>query len=359
MKWELRRPVLQRWLRTLAKNHDILCFQEAERGSMLSDLHEVLAPLGFDAVELTRSTTLVNATFFRSEVFALNWVDRRSRVLLVGLALKDGQEVSVVNVHLEASDHESQRIAQLKSALRRAALHKASCTIVCGDFNSPLACDSHLRALLSEQGLLQVKTKGEVTYSVAGFSAVLDHIWADAVIEAGEVLRASIGRRKKNLELPDDRHPSDHLPVRASIVVPDGIGRLLEALSRPLASESARAPNAEIMQEWLETLQGAHGAGAGKKAAKEQRHRERSFLEMVEPEEAAYLEGYKLWTSSVAQIVVANASAKARANIRSSALLSAPAEQSDSTASTEASCDGCVWDPGGQHLQVHTKLLGG
>mmetsp|Transcript_21681 Transcript_21681/g.39777 ORF Transcript_21681/g.39777 Transcript_21681/m.39777 type:complete len:376 (+) Transcript_21681:62-1189(+) len=347
MRWELRRPALRAWVQELAATHNILCFQEAERSSVLQELHDVLGPLGFDAVALNRSETLVNVTFFKTSVVTLTRVEKRSRVLLSKLSFQDGRDMMVVNVHLEAGDHESQRVAQLRSALQRASAQRAVVTVVCGDFNSTLEPDSRLRQMLQEYGLSQGKLQGGVTYSVEGFSAVLDHIWADADLIEGSVLRSEASAQGTTLWLPDQHNPSDHLPVRAILAMPAAEKKLLEALNQPIAPDGAVQPDMDIMEEWRAILRSARQPG-NKRNAKEQRKLEKMLLDVVQPEEAAFMQGYRSWASNVAAVVAASIAAKASANSR----------MFGAEACLDKHCTSCAtskgpvtcWDPGGALL---------
>mmetsp|Transcript_67503 Transcript_67503/g.126092 ORF Transcript_67503/g.126092 Transcript_67503/m.126092 type:complete len:374 (+) Transcript_67503:40-1161(+) len=315
MCWEHWRPALRSWLHRLSMDHDILCFQEAEKRVMLVELDDVLGPLGFDAVALDRSETLVNATFFRRSIFTLTRVDRRSRVLLSKLALQDGRDVMVVNVHLEAGDHESQRISQLSSALKRATAQRAVVTVLCGDFNSTLEPTSHLRRMLNEFSFVQCKLAGGVTYSVEGYTAVLDHIWADADLSHGAVLRSEASAPGAALCLPDLNNPSDHLPITGMLTMPLAEQRLLQALSQPVAPAGARQPNMDILDEWHAILRSAR-PNSKKRSAKEQRKLEKVLLDVVQPEEAVFMQGSRTWASNVAAVVVASVAAKASVNTR-------------------------------------------
>lgn len=342
--WEsVRKPALRAWLHKLAQ-YDVLCFQEAERDRMLAEMHDVLGPLGFHSAETTRHDVLVNATFFKADRFTTAWVERRSRVLLCGLYLKSGAEVIVINVHLEAGDKESQRVCQMRSALSRAAGHRAACTVVCGDFNSTLSSDSQLREMLKETGLVQAQIPPTaVTYSVQGWSAVLDHVWANTTVGRGKVLCS--GGTTRGLELPDEHHPSDHLPVAATFEAPAADTVLLAALAKPMTIEAAMHPTDDIMQEWFQVLREAK-PNLGKKAMKEQKRLQQAFLDVLPPEESAYLVQSKAWASQVAEAFVGMAVARATANARAQMT---KAEETGGLAGEE------LWDPGGM---VWAQLCG-
>lgn len=368
LAWESSRlPALRWWLTKLAC-HDILCFQEAERSRVLCELHAMLAPLGFLAVETTRSETLVNVTF-KMERLTLVWVNPRSRVLLVGLALRDGRVVGVANVHLESGQGpqqraESQRQAQMSTALSRMRACKPFCSIVCGDFNSSLASGSPLRELLVQSGLIRARLEGP-TFMVRGCMHVIDHNWSDMALRPHGVLKCSNAPSK--LELPDAEHPSDHLPVLATAQVESFNQQLMKALEVQPQAREASLLNGAVCHEWIQVLRSrdplaGHPGSRGKFAAREQRLLEAAFLESLRAEDAGFLHAWHSWAAEVAAIVVTKAVTRAAVAIHVDAQQTALRQKSSEESSR---CDArptverakSVWDPCGDAEGMKTEAM--
>jgi len=363
----VRLPALRRWLKRLADAHDILCFQEAERGRLLSALYQELTPRGFVGVQTDRSETLVNATFFKKERLVLTWTDPRSRVLLCGLSFPDGRVIAVANVHLEAGQGcqqraEAQRQAQMGSALGRMRSRRPFCSVVCGDFNSTLAEDSQLREILVECGMMQACIGGS-SLMVRGFSALIDHIWSDMASEPVGVLRCP--RASSSLELPDADHPSDHLPVSATMQIMPLTPRILEALWRQQQAREACQIQAAACHEWAQVLRSrdplaGHPGSQGKAAAKAQRRLEEAFLGALSGEEAGRLRAWHSGAAEAAATMVAAAVARAEVALhregQSEAATGATRPQGASpdadtgvvlpASRLAALCSRWLWDPG-------------
>jgi len=286
LHWSTSRlPQFERWFHQFA-DCDVLCFQEVDVTKSLADVREILSGLGFACVLQERHGFLmVNATFYKTRRLSLQWAEHRSRALVVGLALNDGREIAVANLHLEAggdSRNEKQRVSQLSSVLKRVG----RTSIVCGDFNSRLEPDSNLHSQLESHDLIRCPTKG-ITYSCHGYSDVLDHIFASSTLAAVHVLGSSQAdlRDVEMTGIPNQIHPSDHLPVAATLCLKRvGIGREPSIPDVQCPSK----PSKEVRDEWLKICFLANPR-AGKQANKEQRDLEAAFLEIVTDEEAREL----------------------------------------------------------------------
>lgn len=305
----IRLPALKRWLQMYA-SCDILCFQEVDLETALAEISSVLDENGFIAVIQDRQRfPVVNATFFKASRLRLVWTQHRSRALVVGLAFPDGRQLSVANVHLEAGGHENnekQRNAQLASVLKR--VHGP--TVVCGDFNSCLAHESPLRVQLAKAGLVRAPTKGITLAQTCGYADVLDHIWASECLRAVLVLGSSSEALAalKSTGMPDETHPSDHLPVAATFCFMQNshCGHLPQNVA---AVEAPSVPGEEMRQEWVRICRCAEFDG-GKRAAREQRQLEAAFLELLSHDEAANLKQWRDAATKAAKDIVATVVAK-------------------------------------------------
>lgn len=314
LPWEtVRLPALRAWLTRFAAC-DVICVQEFDiTSSALDEVQQLMASHGFDCVVQNRNGfPVVNATFFKASRFQLAWSEHRSRVLLCSLVLRDGRELGIANVHLEAGagkNNETQRASQLKSALRRLRSHSAWCEVVCGDFNSDLQTDSPLRAQLVGAGLAAASSgRTGPTYAVPGYYDTLDHVWAGQALRPLAVLGSSQQalRAVVAMGLPDREHPSDHLPVAASFrMMPAGGG------GPPPAALIAPADVSEFLrEEWL-LLLSARRVGAPKCEARKQRQVEAAFLQAVGPDAGERLSAWREAAERAAKEVLRAAALRA------------------------------------------------
>lgn len=249
---------------------DILCLQELEVGISLELVQSFLEEKGFDvAVQDREGHPVINATFFRRSLLRLSWVASRSRILIVGLLLPSGHEVSVMNVHLDSKQHD-QRAAQLTKSLQKMSMARSTYQVVCGDFNSNLALDTHLSDLLAEHSLFRTPTKG-FTHSLG---AALDHLCSTEHLAPRRVLQAA--SRQDLQGLPNKECPSDHLPVAATF-------ELLFPQWQCPALPVAQLPP-QLLMEWSELLASGLRSNSSKKARKEQKQLEESFLSSTSPD---------------------------------------------------------------------------
>jgi len=308
LDWEgVRLPELRRWLQRYVAC-DVMCFQEVDRSSSLAHISQMLTASGFVAVVQERKGfPVVNATFFKASRLRHAWSQHRSRALLVGLVLADGREVCVANVHLEAGGgdrNEKQREDQLTSVLKRVR----GSTVVCGDFNSCFGHGSRLETQLVDAGLARAPTKG-ITLAQAdtGYADILDHIWASKNLVACLVLGSKSGELDaiRLTGIPNATHPSDHLPVAATFTFKPS-SRSGQFFFRVPVVDVPAAPGKETREEWLQICWFA-GAGAGKRAAREQKQLEAAFLEILGAEDAANLRDWRKAASGAAKDIVATA----------------------------------------------------
>eukprot|EP00301_Raphidiophrys_heterophryoidea_P028094 c9977_g1_i1.p1 GENE.c9977_g1_i1~~c9977_g1_i1.p1 ORF type:complete len:413 (+),score=92.56 c9977_g1_i1:2-1240(+) len=247
---------------------DIICLQEVEFQVFEDELAPFLASLGYNGVmqdcqTRKESQETGNATFFKSDKFALVWSEHRSRTLVVGLSITDTNTntnanttnnnttntndtttqlqqadhnqnvIAVGNCHLEGHPSLSkERLGQMQSMLRHMEKHPLKTLIICGDFNCNeesnvcqyLAFPAPHWTLKTTFDLeLQGKVFGP-TYANTGFSGRLDHMWFDAnhlshhstldvVTENDAILHdVLLGR------LPGPNWPSDHLMIASQFL---------------------------------------------------------------------------------------------------------------------------------------------
>lgn len=249
---------------------DIVCLQELEVGISLELVQSFLEEKGFDvAVQDREGHPVINATFFRRSLLRLSWVISRSRILLTGLLLPSGHEVSVMNVHLD-SKQQDQRAAQLTKSLQKMSMARSTYQVVCGDFNTNLALDTHLSDLLAEHRLFRTPTKG-FTHSLG---SALDHLCSTQHLAPRRVLQPASQHHLQGL--PNKECPSDHLPVAATFEL------LLPQWQCP-ALPVARLPP-QLLMEWSELLALGLRSNSSKKARKEQKQLEESFLSSTSPD---------------------------------------------------------------------------
>lgn len=278
---------------------DIICVQELDRAVGFDGrLQSFLAERGFESiVQDRRDFPVVNATFFKAKRFHVTWTEHRSRVLLCALRTLDGREFCIANVHLQAhagAQQEAQRKAQLTSALRRLLARAPWAKVVCGDFNSSLESESELRSMMLQAGLTSPPATGP-TLVMPGFASVLDHVWASAALRPVACLRSCAAEKSaiSRAGLPSPEYPSDHLPVAM-------VYRLAPYSPPVVAVEEPHSIDEAIRAEWLAILSCAPlpCSAPCKKAAKEQRQMESSFLGTLQQGHAQLL---RAWHSSAAE----------------------------------------------------------
>lgn len=307
LDWQgVRLPQLKLWLRRFVAC-DVMCFQEVDLGESLKEIREFLSAHGYTAVVQERKEfPVVTATFFKASLFRLLWSQHRSRALIIGLALADGRELCVANVHLEAGGgdrNENQRKAQLTSVLKRVSGN----TIVCGDFNSDLTHGSQLRSKLVDSGLVRAPTRGVTLAQASGYSDILDHIWASENLKACCVLGSSAQELDiiQATGIPNESHPSDHLPIAAMFCLKQSLTCEWDTYCLPVVQVPVE-PDEDVRNEWLQICACAE-VGACKQAVREQKRFETAFLEVISHEEATNLCIWRTSANKAAKHVLSEA----------------------------------------------------
>lgn len=307
LDWQgIRLPQLKFWLRRFVAC-DVMCFQEVDLGESLTVISEFLAAHGYTAVVQERKGfPVVTATFFKASLFRLLWSHHRSRALVIGLALADGCELCVANVHLEAGGddrNENQRRAQLTSVLKRLRGNG----IVCGDFNSDLEHGSQLHSNLVDTGLVRAPTRGITLAQASGGSNTLDHIWATENLKACCVLGSSAQELEiiQSTGIPNESHPSDHLPIAAMFRLNKSLACVLDSHNLLIVQVPVE-PNEEIRNEWLQICACAE-VGCCKQAVRKQRQLESAFFEVVSHEEATNLRNWHTSAKKCAKHILSEA----------------------------------------------------
>lgn len=254
--WEYRLHLHENLLSSL--NADIICLQEAEVATFQEDFgfmnslgYTAIQPVAKDEAGVIHGHTKPSI-FFKTSRFNLKWHNPRSRIVLANFEdLITGKSFYIINCHLQAGNEQAQRCFQLRSALQQVIIHaqKAQvkdddlCCIICGDFNSATVEPVHqliLQGHLEDNGLFG-KSGFKFTHNFkfedshgslerpftfkwgvkddAAFD-VFDYIYFTPktmkIIGVRDPLDAKQKRMIKNKTgLPNDWHPSDHLPVAA------------------------------------------------------------------------------------------------------------------------------------------------
>merc|ERR1711966_569921 len=246
---------------------------------------------------------VVNVTFLKASRLRLLHAQHRSRTLVMGVALPDGRELSIANVHLEAGGgvkNEKQRAAQLHSVLKRLS----GSVVVCGDFNSHVSDGSQLRTQLVEADLARAPTKGITLSQKSGYADTLDHIFESRDMKVRLVLGSSpeVLEKIATEGMSDSVHPSDHLPVAATF----SVGRAAQrsnSTSAPVVEEPA-CPAEEMRCEWVQICWHAP-ISRDKRMVRDHRQIEAAFLELVTDVEAANLQQWRETATKAAKSIVA------------------------------------------------------
>lgn len=292
LAWSARLPRLQALLRE--SDADIICLQEVQFESPIcppgvpSWLSEALAGkyIGVMQDDSKRAATqrTGNATFFRSSRFEqCAPAEHRSRSLIVWLRCKDVDNavLTVANCHLEGHpDKDSERASQLRSVQRcieaksKANLPLATRSIICGDFNSQLdgtplgAVAFSGDAAGSSTWRNSAAAPAPPTWFAPGASLTIDHVLfcenglaADASqVECdAAVLRVS--------GLPSLQHPSDHLPVIASLRFIDCVQCAAAVAASGGSAALSESEAAALELQWQELSKQAPEKPQGKPTA--------------------------------------------------------------------------------------------
>jgi len=243
---------------------DIYCLQEVEEASFQDYWFAKFHQLGCEA-HYQKKDIWGNVVAFRSSTFSLEWIDSRSRALLVCLRmLENDHRVFVANVHLSAKfDKSEEKMSQIKSLMKQIQNRvtaqnlgaDAFSIVVCGDFNSNpnqgvyrLFMDGVLsKEYRDKYGLAYTnedlrlpcafrsahleKFSSEPRWTVS----VTDHDFVDTIdyimysdpklelVDCEEVCSAETSKF-----IPNATTPSDHLPVVAELRVRVSARRLLK-----------------------------------------------------------------------------------------------------------------------------------
>jgi endonuclease/exonuclease/phosphatase family metal-dependent hydrolase len=266
---------------------DVVCLQEVET-ALWEELLGFMQSLGYDGVlqETSRGHPVANAVCFRSGTLEVMRTESRSRALITvlrareaavgasparSLARAPAPPLYLANLHLEASaDKGAQRLAQLRSLLRRLELQAASDAaggghgqgrmssdvavdasntpiVLAGDHNFDRSSELHTFLSTGEmpagpdangqrrpktrrgQALLPLRDAylktpppwGPKLRSSYRNGRILDFVWTS---DAVDVLRTmpvcELAGSSQPHQLPSNDHPSDHLPVGALLSWP-------------------------------------------------------------------------------------------------------------------------------------------
>jgi endonuclease/exonuclease/phosphatase family metal-dependent hydrolase len=169
----------------------------------------------------------------------------------------DGVAFGVTNVHLEGDPAKgADRADQLASALRRARAGAPRHVIVAGDWNSEVADDAPLAALLDRLRPPMSRTRLGATYAgTPGRPLAIDHVLFDRSLS---LVHASVDITEADIAqgMPNARSPSDHAPLVVQLEV-TGEPAVLQAPDSAMSSggDSLEAEEAaKLAQSWRKLL---------------------------------------------------------------------------------------------------------
>jgi len=251
--WEFRWKLLQSALDNA--NADIFCLQEVEESAFQDYWFAKFRDLGCQA-HFQAKPSWGNVVAFRSSKFSLEWIDSRSRALLVCLRMLENDHLLfIANVHLSAKfDKTEEKMSQVKSLMKQIqnrvkTLNVSSDSysiVVCGDFNSNpsqgvynLFMDGFLRkeyrdsygnSYSNDDVILpcqfrsahlekfSCEPKWTVSVTNHDFVDTVDYImYSDDKIEIVDCEEVTSARTSKHI--PNETNPSDHLPIIAELRV--------------------------------------------------------------------------------------------------------------------------------------------
>lgn len=233
LSWAVRLPLLRAQI--LASGCDLLCLQEVTLETAHADFGEMLETAGFRYVvhrdgHQKRSSPIGNLIAYKTDAWSAveGKQTQRSRTLELDVKhLATGLVVGLIGVHLQAGGSEwaeGARVSQLKRSLApRKDRATRSAVLAWGDFNTSapgkvhdaLCAAGFAEALPAPEGggaktcsVWEVDGKTTTWYS-------FDHMYSRGTgVECRyEALPSVEGA------IPNDRHPSDHLPLVTRVIV--------------------------------------------------------------------------------------------------------------------------------------------
>ncbi|GAX83979.1 hypothetical protein CEUSTIGMA_g11404.t1 [Chlamydomonas eustigma] len=258
LTWEHRKPLIVEEIESA--DADIWCLQEVDIGRW-DELLEGLE--GYTGVLQQKKgmegAGAVCALLYKAARLQLLWTESRSRTMLAAFKFVDtyglDQVLYCINCHLEGSPYRpNDRVSQIRSSLHRLQQFQQQVPgvtvedqllVVCGDFNSGksesvwrLLYRGRLEGGATEPHLPNVEvTKSTIShpyvlldaYNSAGvelpftrkvpqLGSTLDHIFTSSEFSVSSVywpltLRGTDSDQLQRLHLPNQFHPSDHLPI--------------------------------------------------------------------------------------------------------------------------------------------------
>mmetsp|Transcript_19524 Transcript_19524/g.32119 ORF Transcript_19524/g.32119 Transcript_19524/m.32119 type:complete len:424 (-) Transcript_19524:470-1741(-) len=135
--WDSRCKLLEKQI--IGIDADVVCLQEVSAESFEDDFL-FMKDAGY-AYELLNKGRMRNATFWKKDRVTLKHSFCKDRSLTTRLALENGKEIFVVNVHLTAGNNAPRRLRQVHDAVegirKQTKGEEAKYPVViCGDFNS-------------------------------------------------------------------------------------------------------------------------------------------------------------------------------------------------------------------------------
>ena len=193
------------------------------------------------------------ANFYRRDKFEYKWQEHRSRLMVLGMQLSCGQQLALVDVHLQKGNTECDatvRANQIDNMFYyvnqrsnysrhsngwRANQRTGICMV--GDFNT--GAESTLCSVIREEWRGRTLASAyehpsaaattpvvEATFAAAGRRYLIDQVWYEpSMLQLKGVLQPLTQNERVHLEdlrngLPNMHIPSDHIPVGAAFEVP-------------------------------------------------------------------------------------------------------------------------------------------
>ena len=205
LPWEQRSLLIEKEIN--ATNPDILLLQEVTLDRCREDLSFLLARYDYVAHQRCKKRTnfMGNVILWRRDSFTLCFSSQHYAEVSCRLKAVRGQEIDVTNVHLKGglSGGLKERTSQLSRLLARID-YKNPYHIIGGDFNDDLLPGGQLtRMLYKFDGLDEKRQSCWVNDCMWSFDYILTH----------GLTRLSFTCREIVGQIPNQEHPSDHLPV--------------------------------------------------------------------------------------------------------------------------------------------------
>ncbi len=212
LTWVCRKSLLMEQIDKT--NADIVCLQEVELETFEDDFLEFIYRMNYNynrhTISKTRSSPIGNITMWKKNKYnCSNFIQKSCALINTITDTETNESIIIANVHLRVGlyTHEIDRSNQLLSVL------KLKPDIICGDFNDDLKEVGLLYAIIIKNDYSI--NSNQLTCSVYNEHDKNTHWFSfdNAIIKNQIHKIIKVNKYNKIRQIPNKKHPSDHLPL--------------------------------------------------------------------------------------------------------------------------------------------------